>query len=565
MTDSLFVITGGGTGAKIAEPLVHLCAAGLGPKTLHLLLIDSDTSNGNVQRTTRTVEVYQEMHQWPWDIDARVSRGWFFNKKTEDKGLHLFSTEIHLHTITDEISTVLEGGLETAVETEEMHRVLDLLYDQSEQGATCEDGFRARPNLGCLLLADHLNQMLPKKGKEFLDALRGAVSAGQQRVPIAVAASVFGGTGASLIPVIRGCVEQTLTNENVKEALDWSVVKMLPHYQPAEKKESVDPDRFFLDTSSSLRFYSTTFKSDDDNQHYDAMYAIGSDNPGRNRVKTVLGHSDQANPSYFEEVIGALAILHRTEAQNNDKPMYLYDPPRLHWDTIPYRDREKFKSNLAYLLHLSAFYLQGITEETRNELDRGFARFLDTVPDDSLVAYPWFQTLLAPWADNHPTFKNADPNRRVSVLKNKAQMGGQSFEALQSKAAEYFGRVLLWADTSLHDEGLKFVDRADGSYAYVYEIMSDVAPDEIDTTRANGTAQSIPFNQDNALARSLRAALVALVRTHTLASEEGARNEGTALVDNDVIRMQTTLAQIKDTLYAFSLGNVIEEYTRTRI
>jgi hypothetical protein len=151
------------------------------------------------------------------------------------------------------------------------------------------------------------------------------------------------------------------------------------------------------------------------------------------------------------------------------------------------------------------------------------------------------------------------------VLKNKAQMGGQSFEALQSKAAEYFGRVLLWADTSLHGEGLKFVDRADGSYAYVYEIMSDVAPDEIDTTRANGTAQSIPFNQDNALARSLRAALVALVRTHTLASEEGARNEGTALVDNDVIRMQTTLAQIKDTLYAFSLGNVIEEYTRTRI
>ena len=30
-TTPLFLITGGGTGAKVAEALVHLCAAGLGP------------------------------------------------------------------------------------------------------------------------------------------------------------------------------------------------------------------------------------------------------------------------------------------------------------------------------------------------------------------------------------------------------------------------------------------------------------------------------------------------------------------------------------------------------
>ena len=44
---------------------------------------------------------------------------------------------------------------------------MDLLFDESEQVATCDDGFRARPNLGCLLLADHLNRTLTQAAPAF--------------------------------------------------------------------------------------------------------------------------------------------------------------------------------------------------------------------------------------------------------------------------------------------------------------------------------------------------------------------------------------------------------------
>ena len=56
MADSLYGITGGGTGAKVAEALVHLCAAGLAPRTVHILIVDADTTNGNVRRAQATAD-----------------------------------------------------------------------------------------------------------------------------------------------------------------------------------------------------------------------------------------------------------------------------------------------------------------------------------------------------------------------------------------------------------------------------------------------------------------------------------------------------------------------------
>ncbi len=50
----LFLLAGGGTGAKVAEALVHLCATGMGPEHVHVLFVDADTTNGNLQRARAT-------------------------------------------------------------------------------------------------------------------------------------------------------------------------------------------------------------------------------------------------------------------------------------------------------------------------------------------------------------------------------------------------------------------------------------------------------------------------------------------------------------------------------
>ena len=53
-----FFIGVGGTGSRCLESLVHFCAAGLGPETLNIGIVDQDQSNGNVARARQLVELY---------------------------------------------------------------------------------------------------------------------------------------------------------------------------------------------------------------------------------------------------------------------------------------------------------------------------------------------------------------------------------------------------------------------------------------------------------------------------------------------------------------------------
>ena len=570
--NDLFLITGGGTGAKVAESLLHLCAAGLGPKRIHVLLIDSDTANGNLSRTTRTLRAYQKMQQWPWSVQANVRYGLF--RGSETVWLELFGTQISFYEITQQIRTVLNGGLETVAKTPEMHQVLDLLYDPAEQEATCDDGFRARPNLGCLLMADHLSQMLEAKAKGFLDAMQAAVrqGGGAAKIPVVVSASVFGGTGASLIPIIRRVVERILqaqADPAILGRFEWAAVKLLPHYMPAEKKESVDPDRFLLDAASALQFYSTVYDTADEQGRYDAMYVIGSDKPGRNRVRTVLGHSSQANPAYFEEVLAGLAVLHFCETVGRERlPMRIYSPERLSWEALPYLEWQKLRLNLAYLLHLAALYLRRGNPDPKLQKTQGIGNMLKNLDHHDLMKYPWYDEILDDWAEFHAIYKAADRARRVSVLQKSADMGAHALDVMLKPAADYFGRLLLWVETALKGEHLPFLDYSNSNYAGLYSIMAEVKAKEIDVQKGetNDTVQTIEPEQDNALIRVLRTTTAAMVRIHKHATKGNPLGNVPDLIDpEDRIRLHTSLQQTVDTLREFGMGSLVEEYTRTHL
>jgi hypothetical protein len=55
----IYLIASGGSGAKVAEALIHLCGAGLGPDSLQILSVDTDDNNGNRSRLVYT-------HRLPW-------------------------------------------------------------------------------------------------------------------------------------------------------------------------------------------------------------------------------------------------------------------------------------------------------------------------------------------------------------------------------------------------------------------------------------------------------------------------------------------------------------------
>lgn len=572
MTETLFLIAGGGTGAKVAEAFIHLCATGLCPKHVHLLFVDADTTNGNLRRAKATGLAYSQMQRWPWSIQTSI--GGLFGIGSRSVGLQLFQTQLHLYNLTDPIQTVRVGGIRNAVNSDEMRSVLNLLYDEEEQEAKCDDGFRARPNLGCLLIADHLNKRFAAstEARRFLEALQLA-STGGKPVPVIVAASIFGGMGASLLPVVRGCVEQAFKAQEDRQVntdlFRWAAVQMLPHYQPQQKKKSVDPDRYLLDTASALQYYSSIHdeRQGAGTEGYHAIYLIGSDRPSRNTVKTVLGQAEQANPAYFEEFLGALAALDFAGSSGSvDRPVRVFRPPQgkaqITWEDLPLAQPSEGKLRLAYLLHAAAFYLRQGSHD-RGELSQGLAALLRNSPADHIYAHGWYKNVLDPWASHVPKYRNAKPLERPGILRSRDGLGELSTVAMEKDVTEYFGRLLMWADTALRGEALHLLDLINEDYASLYGSMAKLKARDLD----NHNGSTIEAEKDNALVRLMRTAVTAMVVEHER-TRQGPIVLGQAFRVSEAdtrIGLRVTVEQVRSTLQDTALQEVVQEYGRTRI
>ena len=581
MSDQLFLITGGGTGAKVAESFTHLCAAGLAPAEVHVLLVDTDATNGNVQRTTSTEQAYNNLQRYPWSVQTEAQTekgGWIRSGTSETVGTSLFSTDLFMYRLTDPLATVIGGGLDTAVgDNTDVQQVLELLYDGSERTAKCDDGFRARPNLGCLHLADHLNTVLleNQQSRNFINALANATSGTSGSVPVVVTASVFGGTGASLIPVVRGCVEQAMERSrgNVDlRRLTWSVVKVLPHYQPKHRVASVDPDRFLLDTASALQFYSKVYRSKASGSNgeamYNGVYVIGSDQPGRNTVEPTLGSEDQSNPSYFEEFLAALAVLHAAEGgkRSSNERVRMFMPSTdtgvVDWANLPFYDNGRLRNQFAYLLHLAAFYL---VEGGRSDHSKGLDKYISDTPPHHLAQETWYKTLIDPWATNFPVYESATTERRPELLQGDAALGNKTYGYTREDIAEYFGRLLMWTETALKGPNLSLVDYRDSNYAALHSAMSALGSDELNRVRSNGQTKPLRPDQDNAMVRTLRAALSAMLRLSNGDVTLKVDVDQFQLVDGkeDYISLAIPTPDVEKAMRRNRLGSILSAHTLT--
>ncbi|PEN07934.1 hypothetical protein CRI93_05675 [Longimonas halophila] len=567
MSDHVFIITGGGTGAKVAESFIHLCATGRGPKNVHILMVDTDASNGNVMRTRKTADAYNEMQQYDWNVKTTASSSsWNPLASSEDVEAGLFGTDITLYRLTEPLDTVISGGLNTASTTDDKTRqVLELLYDESEREATCEDGFRARPNLGCLHLSEHLNNVLVhnENAKNFLSALANAATGSSTNVPVMVTASVFGGTGASLIPVVRECVERALDRTQGtmvnKEGLQWNAIKILPHYQPRERKASVDPDRFLLDTASALQFYSKVYRTSD--AMYDGVYVIGSDNPGRNQVEAHLGSTAQSNPAYFEEFMAGLAMLDAigqpSGSEQTQVRVFVPDgnQAQLQWQHLPYANTGVLREQFAYLLHLAAFHLRQGGQE---DFSKGLDRMIASMSPGHLKQLGWYSSVIDRWANNHfPQYQQAGKRDRPALVQDGAGAGEWTFGAKRTEVAEYFARLLLWAETTLKGGEVDLLANTKSDYSAIHQAMANVGENDVDVDQEES---------DTAMVRTLRAALAAMARLHHNDVRLEVDVDVFQLIDSDgCIPLGITTPEVHQALRLNRRNGIPDEYTRTQV
>ena len=572
--DTIFLIAGGGTGAKVIESFIHLCAAGLGPEEAHVLFIDSDTANGNLQRTLALIQSYNAMQVWNWDIKNETRS--VFRRSSLISTLTFFNTHISYYVLADPIRTAYKGGIRVLSHEEQSNYLLDLFYDEEEQRATCEEGFASRSNLGSLLLPEHLKERLLERTSDFISALTMAndqAAATGRKVPVVAIASLFGGTGASLVPIIRRCIEQAVNiqfaNNNLKHT-EWAAINFLPYFMPSDRIGSIVPDRFLVDASSTLQLYGMMHQHLNSVTSYRYTYLLGSDNASRNRVKPTRGRSSQSNPPYFEEFLGALAIMDfvnsdwQSKQQIQRTRVRLFDLPNrahlnLNWSNLPEIKREGIQMQLGYLLHTAAFYL--FPNSGSRSVVSGLYAMLKTPNANALGKQPFFSKLLNKWAKSMPsTAYNSAKNRadRVSMIRERGYFGDHSIESMERVAAEYFARLFLWSDYVLVGESLSLIEYGSSNYGRLISVMDSLKDVDIDLSEDP--------QEDNALVRLLRGAITSMVKEYTRSSLVRYRGDPFELYGSDGrIHLPLTRGQLEDVLAGHDLNliNIMEEYSRT--
>lgn len=332
MNDKLFLIAIGGTGMRCLESFVHLCAAGLFDNhTIEILTLDTDQFNGNKDRVENLIDLYNNVKT----NDAATQGG-------EQRSNTFFSAKLNLYKFFTDYSTSTRMTLNALAATKNLsdeqrqdnQDLSDLLFDRdSVQQFKLDHGYRAQTHLGSMLMYHGIIEAAinAKKGGESVKSQEKDLAKYLQllnkhaaNARVFVFGSVFGGTGASSIPVIPLAVSEALkiltggNNElNLNKVLfgstlltDYFTFKTPTSAQLSTAKVIADANNFALNSQAALSFYNedTTVR-----KTYKRMYHIGW--PSSLKINfsegkagdVTTGGAEQRNDCHIAELMCAAA------------------------------------------------------------------------------------------------------------------------------------------------------------------------------------------------------------------------------------------------------------------
>lgn len=352
MADKLFVIAIGGTGMRCLESFIHLCAAGLFDNdTIEILTLDTDLTNGNKSRVEHLIDLYNRVKT----NDNETVGG-------EQRTNTFFSAKLNLYRYAADYSKEerrtlaqlarISGG--TKEDREDNKDLLDLMFEkESVQNFQLDFGYRAQTHLGSLLMYHSIieaSRRAAKGVKDLTDRERDLksfielLSKHSSQARVFVFGSIFGGTGASSIPVIpRALGDAVSILGNNKSSLNFAKTRfgstLLTDYftfgsindvQRKTDKVVADSKNFALNSQAALKFYygDSTVKDT-----YKRLYHIGWPNSLKadysnliDSDKVITGGQDQKNDCHIAELMCAAAAydFFTTEDLSNKEAKYLY-------------------------------------------------------------------------------------------------------------------------------------------------------------------------------------------------------------------------------------------------
>ena len=345
-----FVIAIGGTGMRCLESFVHTCAMGLYDKMeFNVLTLDTDYSNGNKERTTQLIDNYNQIKSDVSGAEGKINNNTFFSAK-----LNLFDVVTDYNNQGRETFSSLTNLASESDELSDNKILADLFLGEAVQEFNLAHGYRAQTHLGSYLMYHALVELARKikeskaneTEKEFGKYLELLYEAGAD-AKIFVFGSVFGGTGASSIPVIPVALNKALSvfaggQQAISEDAKYGCTLLTEYFrftkpkdsQKTTKKDAViaDSSFFTLNSQAALQFYDEdpTVKST-----YTKMYHLGwpkeflsiDFSKNKNEDKTITGVAAQKNGCHIIELLCATAawdFFNSESGLNETKASVLY-------------------------------------------------------------------------------------------------------------------------------------------------------------------------------------------------------------------------------------------------
>ncbi len=314
---NIFVIGIGGTGMRCIEAFTHLCAIGMFDNTdVHLLALDTDKANGNFTRLKNLKESYIKT--------KGVNKKQFALKDT------FFSANLHYYQFSPDYSKLstfdaLYNYGDAKFSNPEKAAIADLLFTDNAKAFDLKHGYRAQTHLGSMLMYHSIINEIKQNDKSdlrrFIQELITASNSGNPRVFIL--GSVFGGTGASSIPIIPKAIKEAaalISDATDIERNAYFGATLLTSYfsfpLPNEKEKQqqkviATSDKFALNSQAAMMFYEAdeTVK-----KTYQKFYMMGTEGiewqPSKVKDKTITGGESQENDSHYIELLAAFAAYH---------------------------------------------------------------------------------------------------------------------------------------------------------------------------------------------------------------------------------------------------------------
>lgn len=436
---------------RCLESFVHLCAVGMfDNQEIEVMMIDTDSANGNLGRTETLIDMYRRIKSASSDnIDGGTpNTDTFFSAKLN---FYKFCTDYNsAERITyKNISHLSEGDDEVRRQNQLLS---DLFLDKDTvQEFHLDHGYRAQTHLGSHLMYHGIVEAARKLAKggedigtaeknleEFITKLDKA----GENARVFVFGSVFGGTGASSIPIIPVAFRDALSiRSGGKSTLDLNKTKfgstLLTEYfsfkkpdlkQMSAKKDSVIADSSFfpLNSQAALQFY---YQDPTVQSVYKRMYHIGwplesksLSDKGTN--ETITGGKEQKNNCHIVELLCACAAYDFFTVDDsqlkNAKAEYLFRTSQFENNTFTFTSSDMVGDKGNVLANkMGAFFSLAHISLARNHAawgekgTRGFLRQLkenkidnyDTIPDDETDLIDDYLRMFAYCFDKEGNFK----------------------------------------------------------------------------------------------------------------------------------------------------------------